>query len=161
MVVLSQINWQLEEWSDILIKWVLQNLKSEGAALMRWWPQAWFPIEVDFYEVFAFHEVNMVPFVALRHSQVAGIFSFKLPPPRGLLQNSFSENKLSVGSTMEHHSLESYFVSNVCQSQHERLIRTEANSPCSECCRQTSHLWPQLAHDSRHAMWTLPALRLF
>lgn len=74
-----------------------------------------------FNQLFALQEGNLVPLVAPRHSQVVGIFYFTLPPPHGLPQNSFSENKLSIDSTMKHHALEDYFVSNVCQSHCEGL----------------------------------------
>lgn len=123
--MLNQINWQLEERSDISTKWVLQNLKSEGAAPIWWWLQAWFPIQADFYQWFAFQEVILVPLVTLYNSQVARLFFFKLPPPHWLLQNSFSENKLFIERTIEHHSLESYYVYNVCQSQRKGLTPTK------------------------------------
>lgn len=62
--------------------------------------------------VFALEETKLVPFVALCYREVAAIFSLlKLPPLYWLLQNSFSENKLYIGSTMIHRSLASYFVS--------------------------------------------------
>lgn len=159
--MLNQINWQLEERSDISTKWVLQNLKSEGAAPIWWWLQAWFPIQADFYQWFAFQEVILVPLAALHYSPVARLFFFKLPPPHWLLQNSFSENKLLIERTIEHHSLESYFVYTVCVKVSIKGSPQPSQFTTWWMLGTKIYLWPQLAHDSRHAMWTLPSLQLF